>query len=51
MAGSIEERQHSLLQQKNAIANAVVDGEGIDDKGGVALNVGSLKAFLQEIYV
>ncbi len=51
MEGSIEERQHAMLQQKIAIANAVVDGEGIDDKGGVALTAGSLKAFLQNITV
>jgi SNF2 family DNA or RNA helicase len=51
MEGSIEERQHTMLQQKIAIANAVIDGEGIDDKGGVALTAGSLKAFLQNITV
>jgi SNF2 family DNA or RNA helicase len=51
MEGSIEERQHAMLQQKIAIANAVVDGEGIDDKGGVALTAGSLRAFLQSITV
>jgi SNF2 family DNA or RNA helicase len=51
MEGSIEERQHAMLQQKIAIANAVVDGEGIDDKGGVALTAGSLRAFLQNITV
>jgi SNF2 family DNA or RNA helicase len=31
MGGSIESRQHEMLQQKNAVANAVIDGEGIDD--------------------
>jgi len=51
MEGSIEERLHSMLQQKLAVANAVVDGEGIDDKGGVALTAGSLRAFLQNITV
>jgi SNF2 family DNA or RNA helicase len=51
MEGSIEERQHTMLQQKIAIANAVVDGEGIDEKGGVALTAGSLKAFLHNITV
>lgn len=45
--GSIEERQHALLQQKTAIANAVVDGEGINDRGGVNLTAGSLRSFLQ----
>ena len=47
MEGSIEERQHAMLAQKLAVANAVVDGEGIDDKGGVTLNAGTLRAFLQ----
>lgn len=51
MQGSIEERQHSMLAQKMAVANAVVDGEGINDKGGVNLNVGTLRAFLQEAFV
>jgi SNF2 family DNA or RNA helicase len=51
MEGSIEERLHAMLQQKIAIATAVVDGEGIDDKGGVALTAGSLRAFLQNITV
>lgn len=51
MQDSIEERQHAMLNQKLAVANAVVDGEGIDDKGGVALNLGSLKAFLEAAFV
>lgn len=51
MQESIEERQHAMLTQKLAIANAVVDGEGIDDKGGVSLNLGSLKAFLEAAFV
>ena len=46
MAGSIEQRQYEALQQKTAIADAIVDGKGIDEKGGVPLNVGSLKQFL-----
>ena len=45
--GSVEVRQWEALQQKTAIANAVLDGEGIDDKGGVPLNVNSLKQFLE----
>jgi hypothetical protein len=44
--GSIEERQYEALQQKNALASAVVDGEGIDEKGGIPMTVGSLKSFL-----
>ena len=46
IAGSVEERQYESLQQKSSVANAIIDGEGIDDKGGVPLNVGSLKQFL-----
>ena len=44
---SIEERQHQMLMQKNAIADAVMDGEGINTKGGVDLTVGSLLNFLK----
>lgn len=45
--GSVELRQHAMLQQKNAVAEAVVDGEGINDRGGVELTAGTLRAFLQ----
>ena len=45
--GSIEERQWESLQQKSAVANAVIDGEGIDAEGNMELSVGSLKQFLQ----
>ena len=51
MRGSVEERQHDLLEQKNAVANAVVDGEGINDRGGVNLTVGSLKSFLESAII
>jgi len=44
---SIEERQHQMLMQKNAVADAVMDGEGINHKGGVDLTVGSLLNFLK----
>jgi SNF2 family DNA or RNA helicase len=44
---SIEERQHQMLMQKNAVADAVMDGTGINKKGGVDLTVGSLLAFLK----
>lgn len=47
MAESIEERQHALLQQKSAVATAVIDGEGINDKGGVDMTAGSLIGFLK----
>jgi SNF2 family DNA or RNA helicase len=46
MKKSIEERQYEMLSQKNAIADAVIDGQGINDKGGVDLTVGSLLNFL-----
>lgn len=45
--GSIEERQWEALQQKTAVADAVLDGEGIDAKGGLDLTIGSLKKFLE----
>lgn len=51
MQGSIEERQHSMLAQKIAVANAVIDGEGINDKGGVTMSVGTLRSFLQEAVI
>jgi orotate phosphoribosyltransferase-like protein len=51
MSGSIEKRQHDALQQKSAIAEAIIDGKGIDEKGGVPLNVGSLKQFLSNSVV
>jgi superfamily II DNA/RNA helicase len=44
---SIEERQHQMLNQKTAVANAIIDGEGINTKGGVDLTVGSLLNFIQ----
>lgn len=48
---SIERRQYEALQQKNALASAVIDGEGIDDKGGISMNVSSLKQFLNNSIV
>lgn len=48
---SIEERQYEMLNQKNAVADAVLDGEGINDKGGIDLTVGSLLNFLTNNYV
>ena len=45
--GSIEERQHQMLMQKNAVADAVMDGAGINTKGGIDLTVGSLINFIQ----
>lgn len=46
VAGSIELRQWEALQQKTAVADAVLDGEGIDSKGGMDLTLGSLNQFL-----
>ena len=46
MNNSIEVRQYEALQQKNAVALAVIDGEGINDKGGVDLTIGTLRGFL-----
>lgn len=45
--GSIEVRQWEALQQKSAVASAVIDGEGIDKDGELALTIGSLKQFLK----
>lgn len=44
--GSVEIRQYEALQQKNAVASAVIDGEGINSKGGVDLTIGTLRGFL-----
>lgn len=51
MKGSVEERQHAMLQQKLSVASAIIDGEGINEKGGVNLTVGSLREFLVEVSV
>lgn len=47
IAGSVEVRQHQALSQKNAIASAVIDGKGINEKGGVEMTLASLNNFLQ----
>jgi len=44
---SIEYRQYLSLQQKSAVASAVIDGQGIDEKGGVELTLASLSTFLK----
>jgi SNF2 family DNA or RNA helicase len=46
MAGSIEERQYEMLSQKQRIADAVIDGVGIDKKGRLSLDLASLSDFL-----
>jgi SNF2 family DNA or RNA helicase len=43
---SIEQRQHDMLKQKGNVAGAILDGSGINSKGGVDLTVGSLIEFL-----
>jgi SNF2 family DNA or RNA helicase len=48
ISGSVEERQWEALQQKSSIANAIMDGEGVDnDETKVSMSVGSLKSYLQ----
>jgi SNF2 family DNA or RNA helicase len=47
IAGSIEERQYEMLQQKMSVANAIVDNEGLDATGSLSLTLGSLRQFLQ----
>ena len=46
IAGSIEERQYDALQHKSSVASAIIDGEGIDESGGVPMSVEGLKQFL-----
>lgn len=43
---SIEQRQYDTLKFKKSIANAILDGKGINSKGGVDLTIGSLIGFL-----
>ena len=47
-ARTIEERQWDMLQQKNAVADAVLDGKGVNSQGGIDLSVGSLYTFLSK---
>jgi len=44
--GSIEQRQYDTLKMKKSVANAILDGKGINSKGGVDFTVGSLIVFL-----
>lgn len=46
VADSIEERQYAKLKQKMSVAMAILDGKGINSKGGIDLTVGSLIEFL-----
>lgn len=43
---SIEQRQYDMLKQKKDIAGAILNGEGINDRGGVDMTVGSLISFI-----
>lgn len=45
--GTIEERNWLSLQAKKAVATAIVDGHGTNDRGGVDLTVTSLTEFLR----
>jgi hypothetical protein len=47
MADSIEEYQAQLLAQKKRVADAVVDGRGINRKGRLNLDLQSLSGFLR----
>jgi SNF2 family DNA or RNA helicase len=51
VAGSIEQRQYEMLQQKNSVAAAIVDGEGIDKQGELNLTLGSLRQFMLNSFV
>jgi SNF2 family DNA or RNA helicase len=47
MQGSIEERQYDMLTAKKQIAEAILDGKGIDMEGKLTLNLATLTTFLQ----
>jgi SNF2 family DNA or RNA helicase len=47
VTGSIEEYQYLLLGQKKRVADAVIDGRGINPKGRLTLDLASLTEFLQ----
>lgn len=44
--GSIEERQYQMLEEKQAIASAMVDKKGADVKGRLVLGLDSLREFI-----
>jgi len=48
MSDSVEERQYDLLEQKQKIGDAVIDGKGINTKGRLNLDLQSLGEFLRE---
>lgn len=45
---SIEQRQYDMLKHKGNVAGAILDGTGINAKGGVDMSVGSLLNFLTQ---
>ena len=48
MAGSIEERQYAMLQEKLKTNEAFIDGKHQDQEGGMAITLDSLSSFLRE---
>lgn len=48
MTGSVEERQYRMLEEKQAIASAWLDGKGVDKKGQLVLDPQTLTRFLRE---
>lgn len=48
MRNSVEERNHARLSQKRAVANAFIDKRGLNHKGGMELNVKTLRKFLAD---
>lgn len=48
--GTIEERMLEMLQHKMSVADAVVDGKGMDEAGQITSDLDSLRKFLAGIY-
>jgi SNF2 family DNA or RNA helicase len=46
---TIEERMREMLLHKIAISDAIVDGEGITEAGGVASDLDTLRSFLSDL--
>ena len=51
MADTIEERQYASLMAKESVGKAIIDGKGWDDKGGLTIDLNSLREFLKEMDV
>jgi SNF2 family DNA or RNA helicase len=45
--GTVEQRQFDMLSQKRTVAEAWIDGQHIDAKGGLTLTLDTLREFLQ----